>query len=151
LRFSQQSKLTDGALALALSSALTPDGIIENPQFFAGYALYPQILARSLLVLADITSTRYFKPVPVSLRDPILSAQGNQLRAEVFSACNSVYARLDLLQQGFDGQILRGTTNVDIGISLRQALTQVNNRDKLHLNIGNQGLAMRISKNKIKM
>ncbi|OCG51957.1 hypothetical protein A9G38_05685 [Gilliamella sp. Imp1-1] len=143
LKFSQQSKLTNGALALALSPALTPDGIIDNPQFFAGYALYPQILARSLLVLADITATRYFKPVPVAFRDPILSAQGNQLRAEVFSACNSVYARLDLLQQGFDGQILRGTTNVDIGISLRQALTQVNNRDKLHLNIGNQGLAMR--------
>ncbi|OCG17047.1 hypothetical protein A9G28_03850 [Gilliamella sp. Fer1-1] len=143
LKFSQQSTLTNGALALALSSALTPNGIIDNPQFFTGYALYPQILARCLLVLADITATRYFKPVPVALRDPILSAQGDQLRAEVFSACNSVYARLDLLQQGFDGQILRGTTNVDIGLGLRQALNQVNSKDKLHLNIGEQGLATR--------
>ena len=138
--FPYQSQLTSGSLALALAPALTPVGIVENPHFFAGYAIQPQILARGLLVLADVTSTRYFKYTPVSLRDPILSAQGDRLRAECFSACNGVYARLDLLQQGFEGEIGFGTTNVDIGMELRTALTQVKQQDKLHLAIGGDGL-----------
>ena len=62
-------------------------------------------LARGLLVLAVITSTRYFNYAPDAQREPILSAQGDRLRAECFSACNGVYARLDLLQSGFDGEI----------------------------------------------
>jgi len=138
--FAYQSSLTTGSLALALAPALTPVGIVENPNFFKGYATQPQVLARGLLVLADITATRYFKYTPVTLRDPILSAQGDRLRAECFSACNGVYACLDLLRPGFDGEIGFGTTNVDIGIALRTALTQVKQQDKLHLAIGGDGL-----------
>ena len=84
------------------------------------------MVTRSLLVLADIAATRYFRPVPVDLRDPILTANGDRLRAECFSACNGVLARLDLLEAGLDGgQIGHGTTNVDIGPAMRQALTRV--------------------------
>ena len=137
--FKHQSILEDGNLALALAPALTPAGIIKEPVFFRGVALYPQVLARGLLVLADITSTRYFNYTPESQRDPILSAQGNRLRAECFSACNGVYARLDLLASGFEGKIGFGTTNVDIGMDLRSALTQIKQKDKFHLVIGNDG------------
>jgi len=139
--FAYQSKYESGNLALALAPALTPEGIIEKPSFFKGFALHPQVLARGLLILADISATRYFKFVPVALRDPVLSAQGDRLRAECFSACNGVYARLDLLQQGFDGEIGFGTTNVDIGLELRKALTLVKQNDKLHVDIGNDGLS----------
>lgn len=138
--FTDQSTLTDGSLALALAPALTPGGIVDNPNFFRGIAVYPQVLARGLLVLADITSTRYFKYTPVAMRDPVLSAQGEMLRAECFSACNGVYARLDLLQSGFDGQIGYGTTNVDIGMELRTALTYIRQEDKMHVTIGGNGL-----------
>ncbi|MCL2165576.1 MAG: SWIM zinc finger domain-containing protein [Oscillospiraceae bacterium] len=138
--FNYQSQLEDGNLALALAPALTPAGIDQNPSFFWGFAVYPQVLARGLLVLADVTSTRYFNYTPVTQRDPILSAQGDRLRAECFSACNGVYARLDLLQSGFDGKIERGTTNVDIGMELRTALTRIKQQDKLHVNIGVGGL-----------
>ena len=138
--FTKQSILTDGSLALALAPALTPTGIDSAPNFFRGFAVYPQILARGLLVLADVTSTRYFKYTPVSQRDPVLSAQGDRVRAECFSACNSVYARLDLLQAGFDGQISFGTTNVDIGMELRTALVNIKQEDKLHVAIGSDGL-----------
>jgi hypothetical protein len=86
--------------------------------------VYPQTLARGLLALADITATRYFNYTPVAQRDPVLSAQGDRLRAEVFSACNGIYARLDLLQSGIDGKIDFGTTNVDIGLQLRTALAR---------------------------
>lgn len=144
--FHNQSILKDGNLALALAPALTPSGIDYDPNFFRGFAAYPQVLARGLLVLADVTSTRYFNYTPVAQRDPVLSAQGDRLRAECFSACNGVYARLDLLQSGFDGQIGFGTTNVDIGMELRTALTYIKQKDKLHINIGGDGLtASRIS------
>ncbi|WLT06157.1 hypothetical protein [Gilliamella apis] len=146
--FFQQSNFTDGALALALSPALTPTGIVNHPVFFSGFALYPQIIARGLLVLADITSTNYFQYKPEFQKDPVLSAQGDRVRAECFSACNGVYARLDLLREGFDGEIYRGTTNVDIGIGLRQALAKVNSKDRLHLNIGDQGLVTRYIEDK---
>lgn len=138
--FAYQSLLKDETLALALAPALTPRGIDSNPSFFRGLAVEPQVLARGLLVLADITSTRYYNYTPVAQRDPVLSAQGDRLRAECFSACNGVYARLDLLQGGFDGQIGLGTTNVDIGIELRGALTHIKQKDKLHVNIGDDGL-----------
>ncbi|MCL2387827.1 MAG: SWIM zinc finger domain-containing protein [Defluviitaleaceae bacterium] len=138
--FAYQSGYESGSLALALAPALTPLGVVEKPSFFKGFAVQPQILARGLLVLADISATRYFKYIPVALRDPILSAQGDKLRAECFSACNGVYARLDLLQSGFDGEIGFGTTNVDIGTELRKALTQVKQNDKLHVDIGGDGL-----------
>lgn len=140
-KFAYSSMLTVDSLALALAPALTPIGIDERPNFFKGFAAYPQVLARGLLVLADITSTRYFNYTPVAQRDPVLSAQGDRLRAECFSACNGVYARLDLLQAGFDGEIARGTTNVDIGLELRSALTKVNQKDKLHVMVGRDGLA----------
>jgi hypothetical protein len=145
--FANQSLFTDGNLALALAPALTPLGIDEDPDFFQGFASYPQVLARVLLVLADVTSTRYFNYTPVAQRDPVLSAQGEMLRAECFSACNGVYARLDLLQTGFDGKIDFGTTNVDIGMELRSALANINQKDKLHLCIGSEGFtAHRVSR-----
>lgn len=140
--FIHQSILCNGNLALALAPALTPAGIDSHPIFFQGFAARPQILARGLLVLADITATRYFKYTPVAQRDPVLSAQGDRLRAECFSACNGVYARLDLFQSGFDGTIGRGTTNVDIGMDLRTALTRVGQQDKLRVVIGTEGLSV---------
>jgi hypothetical protein len=138
--FTFRSALTEGNLALALAPALTPEGIVDNPGFFRGFAVHPQVLARGFLTLADITSTRYFQYTPVAWRDPVLSAQGDRLRAEVFSACNGVYARLDLLGSGFDGRIGFGTTNVDVGPELRAALTQIKQQDKLRLDVGGDGL-----------
>lgn len=139
--FKTASLLKNGNLALALAPALTPKGVEDAPRFFQGTAVKPQILARGLLVLADITAARYFKYTPAAMRDPVLSAQGDRLRAECFSACNSVYARLDLLQPSFDGEISFGTTNVDIGPELRTALTEIKQKDKLKLSVGSDGLS----------
>ena len=113
--FKSASSLFDGNLTLSIAPALTPEGVEENPLFFNGEIVNPTVVSGGLLVLADIVSTRYFKYVPVEQRDPILSAQGDRLRAECFSACNGVYARMDIFQSALDGEILYGTTNVDIG------------------------------------
>ncbi len=137
--FKTASSLFDGNLALSIAPALTPSGIEENPLFFNGEIIDPVIISGGLLVLADIVSTRYFKYVPVDQRDPILSAQGDRLRAECFSACNGVYARFDVFQSALDGEILYGTTNVDIGADLRRSLFNIKKEDRLKFRIGDDG------------
>ena len=138
--FKTASILFDGNLALSIAPALTPKGVEDNPIFFNGKIIDPVIISGGLLVLADIVSTRYFKYVPVDQRDPILSAQGDRLRAECFSACNGVYARLDVFQSALDGEILYGTTNVDIGADLRRSLFNIKKEDRLKFRIGDDGL-----------
>lgn len=139
--FSGSSALVDDGIGLALAPALAPEGLVDRPSFFHGFAAHPQVLARGLATLADITATRYFQYVPTPLRDPVLTANGDRLRAECFSACNGVYARLDLLGHGFDGgDIGYGTTNVDIGPAMRTALSAVSRDALLHLDVGLDGM-----------
>jgi len=145
--FKTASTLFDGNLTLSIAPALTPNGIENDPLFFNGEIINPTIVSGGLLVLADIVSTRYFKYVPVDLRDPILCAQGDRLRAECFSACNGVYARMDVFQSALDGDILYGTTNVDIGNNLRKSLLNIRQGDRLKLRIGDEGLKTLHSKN----
>ncbi len=139
--FKNVSFLYEGNLALALAPALTPTGVENEPYFFSGEIVHPKVVSGALLVLAEIVSTRYFNYSPTALRDPILSAQGDRLRAECFSACNGVYARLDLFREGLCGDIAYGTTNVDIGTQLQKLLIRIKQDDKLRLNIGSDGLS----------
>lgn len=145
--FKTASTLFDGSLTLSIAPALTPNGIDNDPLFFNGEIINPTIVSGGLLVLSDIVGTRYFKYVPVDLRDPILSAQGDRLRAECFSACNGVYARMDVFQSALDGDILYGTTNVDIGNNLRKSLLNIRQGDRLKFRIGDEGLKTLHSKN----
>ena len=69
------------------------------------------------------------------------------MRAECFSACNGVYARMDLFQSALDGEILYGTTNVDIGSNLRKSLFNVKQGDRLKFRIGDDGWKALHSKN----
>ena len=141
--FTSESVLVDDRLDLSLAPALTPAGLVASPHFFSGFAAFPQVVARGLGVLADITATRYFQFAPQALRDPVLTANGDRLRAECFSAENGVYARFDLLGAGFDGgDIGFGTTNVDIGVALRQALSTVTREHLLHVTVGSEGLTV---------
>ena len=144
--FPSASILDDTGLTLELAPALTPKGLTEAPEFFSGFAAQPLVLARGLLVLADVARTRYFQPVPTGMRDPICTANGDRLRFEVFSACNTVGVRLDLLAAAFDGgEIRHGTTNVDINQPLRDALGQVSSSELIHLAVGNDELRVSTS------
>lgn len=142
-RFAASSRADDASLSLGLAPGLTPNGFEVAPSFFHGFATHPRALAQGLVTLADITASRYFQFVPTSLRDPVLTAHGDRLRAEVFSADNSVYARLDVLGSGLDGgDISRGTTNVDIGPEMRRTLSLVASSGLLHLDVGATGLTV---------
>jgi hypothetical protein len=126
-------------LILQTAKGLTPIGQIANPVFFDGRISRPDVAAAGLLSLVEIASKRYFNPAPtgIDMLDPIVTANGDRLRCEVFSACNGVYARLDLLGQIFNDAALGfGTTNIDINPPLSVALAGISMHDRLHLSVG---------------
>jgi len=132
---------------LVLESALgaTPLGLVENPSFFQGFAARPEVVSCALLAVADVAASRYFDAAfrVSDVLDPVMTAGGDRLRCESFSACNGVHARLDLLGSGLDGgEIGFGTTNVDINSPLRSALANVHRSELLHLNVGRDQLVV---------
>ncbi|WP_304272459.1 SWIM zinc finger family protein [Pseudoglutamicibacter cumminsii] len=139
--FSRETTFEDKRLTLALAPGLGLDGPTAAPSFFHGFATHPQVLARGLVTLADITATRYYNFSPMSERDPILSAHGDRLRAECFSGCNAVYACFEVMSSSLDGgDIGRGTTNVDIGPKSRVMLSNLPRHELLHVDVGTEGL-----------
>jgi hypothetical protein len=132
-------------LVLQTAAGLTPQGLVANPVFFSGTVTRPDVAAAGLRTLVEIASTRYFNPIPGGFAslDPVVTANGDRLRCEAFSACNGVYARLDLLGQTFDGAALGfGTTNIDINPPLALALAGIRQQDPLHLSVGPSGIEM---------
>lgn len=128
-----------GHLVLETAAGLTPAGLVAHPVFFSGRLAHPEVAAAGLRCLVEVASTRYFNPIPGGFAslDPVVTAQGDRLRCEAFSACNGVYARLDLLGESFDEAALGfGTTNIDINPVLAFALAGLRAQDHLHLNVG---------------
>src|SRR6185295_13776082 len=80
-----------GTLVLETAPGMTPEGLVPHPVLFSGPVHRPDVVA--------VASTRYVDPIPgdFAALDPIVTAQGDRLRCEVFSACNGVHAGLDLL------------------------------------------------------
>ena len=117
----------------------TSGGPAANPQFFRGRLLLPVVAADLLLTLGDVARSRFHVPPAMlgrilELADPVATCADERLRFEAFSACCSVYGRVDLLPDGFDGETLgRGTTNVDFGPVMRTALAGVEERSRLGL------------------
>ncbi|MGW3074446.1 SWIM zinc finger family protein [Kitasatospora sp. NPDC001132] len=139
------SAVLDGAdgrrLDLATSGGATPLGAAANPRFFAGFLADPAPAAAALLAVADVAAARYYQPQLRASLDPVVTAHGDRLRFESFSGCCGVYARLDVLQAGLDGdEIGHGTTNVDVNNPLREALTRIGPADPLHLAVGPDAL-----------
>jgi hypothetical protein len=131
-------------LTLATALGRTPAGDVWHPTFFTGFAARPEVTAAGLLAVADVAASRY---VDLGLAkrlanlDPVVTASGDRLRFESFSACNGVYARFDLKPDGIDsGEVGFGTTNVDINAPLRAALASVPRGELLHLAVGSDEL-----------
>ena len=131
----------DGAhLELATALGVTPDGQVDNPVFFTGFVTRPDIAGAGLLAVADIAASRYADAglaQRIANLDPVVTAGGDRLRFESFSACNSVYARFDLNRDGLgSSEVGFGTTNIDINLPLRTALARVDRSAALHLSVG---------------
>ena len=129
--------LARGSLGLETSGGTALAGPAANPRFFTGFVTSPAVAAGGLAAVARVARTRYFEQSQVRVRDPVVTCNGDRLRFESFSGCCGVYARLDLLSDALDGEVHdRGTTNVDIGETLRRMLARVGDRDPLHLTVG---------------
>ncbi|MGI5151978.1 SWIM zinc finger family protein [Plantactinospora sp. CA-294935] len=132
-------------------STLRPDGLalqtsggpVANPRFFSGFLTMPRAAAAGLLAVAEVARSRYYRPADPASLDPVVTGSRDRLRFESFSGCCGVYARLDALPAGIDGEIVaHGTTNVDVNPPLRAALARVGGLDPLHLSVGPDDLTV---------
>lgn len=127
----------------------TSGGPSANPQFFRGRLLLPVVAADLLLTLGDVARSRFHVPSQMLIRilelaDPVVTCADERLRFEAFSACCSVYGRVDLLPEAYEGETIgRGTTNVDLGPGIRSALAGVQERSRLGLSVGAAGVEVR--------
>lgn len=112
-----------------------------TPRLFAGTVAPPRQTATALEFLARVAASRFYTPastlVARSAADPVVTSHGDRLRFEAFSACASVYARLDLDPEALQGRFAGpGTTNVDFNADFCAALSQVGGDDTLTLGVG---------------
>ena len=135
----ESSYSVDQGMALATAGGREP-----NPHFFRGFAGNAQQAARALLAIAEVARTRYFDAGAAQrMRDPVVTSNRSVLRIEAFSACNGVYARFDLEDDGFDGDYVDwGTTNVDVNDPLRAALVNVAAGEPMRLTVGDDQLTV---------
>ncbi|WP_434742700.1 SWIM zinc finger family protein [Micromonospora sp. SH-82] len=137
-RYLGSSALGQGGLALQTSGGPAP-----HPRFFDGFLTTPHAAAVGLLAVAEVARTRYHRPVSPASLDPVVTGSRDRLRFESFSGCCGVYARMDALPEGLDGDVVEhGTTNVDVNNPLREALARVGGLDPLHMSVGPDDLTV---------
>lgn len=116
--------------------------IIEDqsvPCFFYGNIKDAYLASRCMSVLANTVSSHFaIAPgVIAKLRDPIVSVGNEELLFEAFSSCNSVYARVDILKSGLDGEFIHsGCTNIDFNNETVRAFNAVSPSEKLLVGVG---------------
>lgn len=113
----------------------------SSPCFFWGKLNNPYILSRCLITLSNIVQSSFnLSPFQIALlKDPIVTAGNEQIRFEGFSHCAGVYARVDVLENGQDGEFIEnGTTNVDFNTPLISELGKIKKNDNLVLSVGNK-------------
>ena len=99
LTYLRPSRVTYGVTGLALkletSGGRTLAGATAHPRLFSGTMAAPQATAAALLAVAEVAAANYYAPAPPVATDPVVTATGDRLRFEAFSACGGVYIRLD--------------------------------------------------------
>ncbi|MDM1556282.1 SWIM zinc finger domain-containing protein [Chryseobacterium indologenes] len=117
----------------------------DVPCFFWGNVGQPFILARCLITLSNIVKSSFsLSPFQMALlKDPIVTAGNERLRFEGFSHCAGVYARVDVLPEGLDGEFLEnGTTNVDFNQPMITALGSIRPNEKIMLSVGEKEVGL---------
>lgn len=77
------------------------------------------------------------------LKDPIVTAGNEKIRFEGFSHCAGVYARVDVLPNGHDGEFLEnGTTNVDFNQAMLSALSSIGKSENVVLSVGKKDVSL---------
>lgn len=123
----------------------------DKPCFFYGNIINSYLASRCLNVLAN-TVNAHFALTPgqiAKLKDPIVSVGAGELHFEAFSSCNSVYARVNILKNGIDGEFLHsGTTNIDFNNQTIRAFNNVQQSEKLLIGVGSKDVHVITEKHK---
>jgi hypothetical protein len=145
--YTSASTLTDSEQGntLLLSHQTELDEVNNIPCFFWGRLREPYLISRCLMTIAKTVRSRFALTSQelMALRDPIVTAGSGQVRFEGFSSCNGVYARLDILPEGLDGEFLAsGTTNVDFNEPMINALNCITKTETMILSVGQQSVTV---------
>ena len=120
--------------------------------FFWGRLTDPFITARCLLTLSSVVQSSFsLSPFQQALlKDPIVTAGNDKIRFEGFSHCAGVYARVDVLPDGHDGEFLEnGTTNVDFNQSMLSALSSIARKEEVLLAVGKKEVTLQKAAEKV--
>lgn len=117
----------------------------DAPCFFWGRLKDPYITARCLITLSNVVQSSFsLSPFQMALlKDPIVTAGNEKIRFEGFSHCAGVYARVDILPDGHDGEFPEnGTTNVDFNQPMISALSGIGKSENVLLSVGKKEVAI---------
>jgi hypothetical protein len=124
----------------------------EAPCFFWGRLTNPYLTARCLLNLSGVVQSNFnLSPFQLALlKDPVVTAGDGKIRFEGFSHCAGVYARVDVLPGGHDGEFLEnGTTNVDFNQGMISALSGVRRGEQMLLSVGKKAVSIQTGAGKV--
>lgn len=124
----------------------------DTPCFFYGRLNNPYLTARCLITLSNVVQSSFnLSPFQLALlKDPIATAGNGKIRFEGFSHCAGVYARVDVLDGGHDGEFLdNGTTNVDFNQPMISALSRISSNERVVMSIGKKEVAIHKDNEKI--
>lgn len=123
-----------------------------SPCFFWGQLTDPYTTARCLITLSNVVKSSFsLSPFQLALlKDPIVTAGNEKIRFEGFSHCAGVYARVDVLPGGHDGEFIdSGTTNVDFNQPMISALSRIRKAEKVLLSVGKKDVALHSGAGKV--
>lgn len=130
--------------------ALASSGESQGRPFLQARLAFPQVTAKALRAVSDMAAARFYIPPAMLARilreaDPVATVSAEAIRFEGFSACGSAYIRLDLDDEALASAEGRssGTTNVEFGKAMKEALARVRPDSNLFLRIGSDGLSVR--------
>ena len=140
-RYASPSEVLPDPVAprLSLASQILPAG---PPLFLRARLLAPKRTGELLLALMEVVDARFFMPAAMLARilrlaDPVVTCSLERLRFEAFSQCCGAYARVDLLENALEGELLNpGTTNVDFNPPMRAALARLADTQPAALTVG---------------
>lgn len=124
----------------------------EAPCFFWGRLSDPYTTARCLITLSNIVQSSFsLSPFEMAkLKDPIVTAGSGKIRFEGFSHCAGVYARVDVLPGGYDGEFPEsGTTNVDFNQPMISALSRISRAEQVMLSVGKKEVSLQKGNEKV--
>lgn len=123
-----------------------------SPCFFWGRLKDPHTTARCLIALSNVVQSSFsLSPFEMAkLKDPIVTAGNEKIRFEGFSHCAGVYARVDVLPDGHDGEFIdTGTTNVDFNQPMISSLSRINKSEHMLLSVGSKEVSISAGNRKV--